>query len=372
MIDAADLGYRKLLMVDGQENRNQKNQIQHGSHGAADDAADENLLRIGNLGFLIVIGTALCAFAVYLAAFGFRNFSLPRLLGEILPWFVVSPDQDTWGQFGDFVGGVLNPVIGLLTVYLVLVSVRLQRKELRETRAEMKNSNAALKHQAFEQTFFTWLQSYRAIVSDVTYTMRDETLAAYGEPVVPRDIHGLRALHQAYTDHLSEHAVERVKSARVAAIFKEKGWDAGVAGLSTAEKRSVVLDRWEDLYELTEHHIASMFRTFYRLVKWVHEHPDLSAEEKWQYVGIARAQLSNIEMVYFFLNGHTALGGKFNFYIDRYALFDNMRFESDPVLKSLREAQELPFGEAAFKSELAKPKKKKGTGSPSEVAEAVE
>lgn len=50
-------------------------------------------------------------------------------------------DQEVFGQFGDFLGGVLNPVLGFATIILLVVSLSLQMEELSLTRAELKAAN---------------------------------------------------------------------------------------------------------------------------------------------------------------------------------------------------------------------------------------
>lgn len=52
--------------------------------------------------------------------------------------------QETFAQFGDFIGGTLNPILGFATVALLIWSIRLQMKELRLTREEL----AATKEEA--------------------------------------------------------------------------------------------------------------------------------------------------------------------------------------------------------------------------------
>lgn len=60
----------------------------------------------------------------------------------------LSDSQETWGQFGDFVGGTLNSVFGFLGFLILLSSLRLQAKELAETRQELKASSEAQRMQA--------------------------------------------------------------------------------------------------------------------------------------------------------------------------------------------------------------------------------
>jgi hypothetical protein len=54
--------------------------------------------------------------------------------------FLLSPRQDHWGQFGDFVGGLLNPLVALFAFYWLTESVRIQKQELSATRAALENA----------------------------------------------------------------------------------------------------------------------------------------------------------------------------------------------------------------------------------------
>ncbi len=49
-----------------------------------------------------------------------------------------------WGQLGDFVGGVVNPVLGFLTLTALAVTVAFQRQQLQNSRDELKESRAEL------------------------------------------------------------------------------------------------------------------------------------------------------------------------------------------------------------------------------------
>lgn len=49
-------------------------------------------------------------------------------------------DSDKWGAFGDFFGGILNPIVAFAAFYWLTQSVKLQKQELFETRLELKKS----------------------------------------------------------------------------------------------------------------------------------------------------------------------------------------------------------------------------------------
>src|SRR4051812_44080053 len=65
------------------------------------------------------------------------------LLAAYFSRFGTLPDKsEAWGQFGDFMGGVVNPFVGIFTILLLIRTLRLQRQELAETRAEMVRQGA--------------------------------------------------------------------------------------------------------------------------------------------------------------------------------------------------------------------------------------
>lgn len=55
-----------------------------------------------------------------------------------------------WGTFGDFVGGVLGPLLGFLSLIALLLTLVLQNRELEETRNELKQSRLAHEGQLAE------------------------------------------------------------------------------------------------------------------------------------------------------------------------------------------------------------------------------
>ncbi|MES1989288.1 MAG: hypothetical protein V4440_14890 [Pseudomonadota bacterium] len=89
--------------------------------------------------------------------------------------------RDELGQFGDYFGGALNPIFGFASFLALLVTIiyqakelKLSRNELELTRTELANSataltnqNKAIELQSFEQTFFSWLNTYRSLLESV-------------------------------------------------------------------------------------------------------------------------------------------------------------------------------------------------------------
>lgn len=86
----------------------------------------------------------------------------------------ISSTTAEWGQFGDYVGGLLNPAFSFLALLALLATFRLQVRELSISARELKNSsdalqqqNETLKRQAFEATFFQLLQLLNSIADSL-------------------------------------------------------------------------------------------------------------------------------------------------------------------------------------------------------------
>ncbi|HTF95261.1 MAG TPA: hypothetical protein VL995_03935 [Cellvibrio sp.] len=56
----------------------------------------------------------------------------------------ISGRQDAWGQFGDYVGGLINPMIGFITVWLLTVSMRQNHLMLIQANKELELARQAL------------------------------------------------------------------------------------------------------------------------------------------------------------------------------------------------------------------------------------
>lgn len=76
-----------------------------------------------------------------------------------------SRHQENWGQFGDFIGGVLNPFFALCALFALLYTIVLQVEEMQDMRAEFTKTVDAAKHQTFESTFFNLLRLHNENVA---------------------------------------------------------------------------------------------------------------------------------------------------------------------------------------------------------------
>lgn len=94
--------------------------------------------------WLKTITYCVICFLVTIGLFTLVKFALDNFT-EALAYSYMAPER--LGQFGDFLGGTLNPIFGFATVCLLLWSVFIQRKELSLTRDELSKSATALNNQ---------------------------------------------------------------------------------------------------------------------------------------------------------------------------------------------------------------------------------
>lgn len=112
----------------------------------------------------ILVGVIIVVIGVYVVTFGAHPAGGP----------------DTWGQFGDYLGGVMNPLIAFDAFYWVATSVILQKQELAETKAALVASQLAQQDQAETalhttkiQTLNIRLQSVSTRLSQVRHQMAE-------------------------------------------------------------------------------------------------------------------------------------------------------------------------------------------------------
>jgi uncharacterized membrane protein len=227
----------------------------------------------------------------------------------VVAYGIFFPDQyRNNGTWGDFTGGLLNPILTCLTFIGVLLTVALQRLELTFTREEVARSADALEAQEqslsfqnFETTFFEMLKMNNEINSSIDLYNYQTKRTTKG-----RDTFGvfLERLHARY-------------------IEKDRHVQQGYARF------------WKDAH--TE--LAHYFRFLFNFVRFVDE----AKKSEPYHMRLLRSQLSNSELALLFYNSLTPEGKKFRQYVEKHALFDNIH-----VSKLLEQKHILLFARAAY------------------------
>jgi len=98
------------------------------------------------------------------------------LIAAYVVWFgllhetTLSTTPESWGQFGDYVGGILNPIVAFFAFYWLTQSIRIQKEELAETRAALEES---AEYQA-EQAEHSRMSAYLSALTSNLVWLQDE------------------------------------------------------------------------------------------------------------------------------------------------------------------------------------------------------
>lgn len=144
----------------------------------------------------------------------FALFLLP--LAYVL-WFGVAQEKplsvktEDWGAFGDFIGGILNPLVALSAFYWLVHSVVIQKTELQATTAALQASQQAQQDQAltladqrYDATFFALLEQHNVVLNALTAKQPRSNASQSLMPVAA--VSRVNSIHQAvfYSDTIDE------------------------------------------------------------------------------------------------------------------------------------------------------------------------
>lgn len=226
--------------------------------------------------------------------------------------------KSTFGEWGDFFGGVLNPIFTFLTFMGLLVTIVLQQTELREARAEMKRSadalheqNISLRRQTFEATFFQMLSVHTGIVASI------DLVSDEGKVTRGRDCFSV-----FYT--------------RLSKIYRENTQKAN--GRHSDEE--VLRVSYKLFWRKHQVELGHYFRYLYNVIRFIKE----SGFVEGPYLRLIRAQLSDQEALLLFYNCIASEYGKnFRDLAEEFALLDNM-----PKIRVLRPSHLTLIDASAF------------------------
>ncbi|WP_444937707.1 putative phage abortive infection protein [Microbulbifer sp. JMSA002] len=212
----------------------------------------------------------------------------------------LSNDSGVWGAFGDFMGGVLNPIFAFMGLIALLLTISMQSEELNNSTKELRNSAEALMEQSkslerqnFENTFFQLISLHNEIVSGMKKRTgsRRNGIELEGRFCFTYFYGWMKEwydeLYLENFDHLtaSEHTYQK---------FLEEGVNT----------------------------FGHYFKNLYEIFRFIDES---KADDKEQYIRILRAQLSLYEEVILFYDCvHRPENDDIKGVLEKYSFFSNL------------------------------------------------
>ncbi len=243
------------------------------------------------------------------------------------------------GTFGDFFGGVLNPILTFLTLFGLIATIVIQRQELGLARIEYEKTADALSTQAIETTFFNMIDLHHKIVDELSLDLN--------ELVLPDN-----------------------KSKKVSDIFKNMIYQFNVMGLKiepdvkqfsgrkifhalsvflklSETKDMTIKDVYIQVQNQHNYILGHYFRNLYQIMKVIHKNESISDDDKTKYMGLLRAQLSTFELAILFINCLDGVcdDGEFRFLLYNYRMLEHLPMEYLGYSNSYKVARLLEFDE---------------------------
>jgi len=135
-----------------------------------------------------IVGAA----AVIVAVFAFYINKFHFDLG-----YGFSDDSAVWGQFGDYMGGSLNPILSFISIVLLLKSLGLQSQSNLDLREELEDNRKAEKLRFFSALFFNMISSQKNLLDSfaIRFSREDVHLTPGVNSIIfiEDEIHRLRS-----------------------------------------------------------------------------------------------------------------------------------------------------------------------------------
>lgn len=256
-------------------------------------------------------------------------------LGPLYPYwenfkkFEISHSTASWGTFGDYVGGVIGTLFGLISVVFIYFTFEDQRN--------------TSKREKFENKYYELIKLHRDNVAEIGIG-RD-----FGKKVfilILREFREILPLIKDLNIKLSLH-LDSMQIIEVAYISLFYGTGPNSTRILKKSLSSYKIHFLDDLvdelekfkgvtkikrtfkyvpFEGHQSRLGHYFRHIYQTIKFVDSQTFINAKEKKEYVKTIRAQLSNHEQALLLLNSLSKLGKSWNNenLIKKYSLVKNL------------------------------------------------
>ena len=250
-----------------------------------------------------------------------------------------------WANFGDFMGGTLNPILAALSLFGLLITIYYQNRELEETREELKKStkaqekqseslelqNQATKLQVFENTFFQLNKLFNDIKNSLSIKVdifMDDGGFSNGSGGQVTEYFGI--------DDNDYYLLDCIKTSKFISYEVIERY------LHIYKKRYKTWG-YDEFNVCYEKFTGSYFGLAYQVLKYI-DNSNLSKEEKNRYANIFRAQFTKDELEFLFYHCLGSIGRRhFKEYVENYEFFEHILLNDD-IEKQLLEYNIKAFG----------------------------
>ena len=208
-------------------------------------------------------------------------------------------DNELFGAYGDFVGGVLGSIFTLVSILLVIKTFKEQQKVSSQNEEE-------LKVQRFNDLFFELLRLYQSEVSELCGQKKYSeysTRRTEDEDFMQQEI---KYNDKDFFDIERKYIQKKYRNRK-----------------SYEKNRKDAVSYYMLFYIENSTKIGAYFRTLYRIYDLI-DNSDLQEASKKNYLKIMRAQLTDSELFFIRYNAMTYYGNNFIRYINKYHILKHL------------------------------------------------
>lgn len=247
----------------------------------------------------------------------------------------------SWGTFGDFIGGILNPIFALFAFYWLTYSVRLQIKELRDTKKELEKSADAQLETATHQKTIASLEESNVTTQKEILDLQEKTLQIQIESAQAQQQQiAIQNFESLFFELLKTktNAVNDIFSSDSQSENAKKRYGKDAIKYEVSKFKSYEDEsNWETYYrENLLSFWGSYFRICYQIVKLIDQNESIKPKKRQQYYkntmvsidqkkyfDIFRSTLTQYELEAFFFNCLYSYGApKFKILLTEYGVFE--------------------------------------------------
>ncbi|MFU8618288.1 putative phage abortive infection protein [Neisseria sp. LACPHL-SPEC-2024-00856] len=272
-----------------------------------------------------------------------KQLNLPILISSIMASIVVAitfiayasqfhsslGDQEKFGQFGDYIGGILNPTLTAVNIFLLIYFHKeiLDKTNQSQGTAEKSLQIAEQNLQKSQESFLLAEDRDQIfkLIENHHYILRS-LMAKDDEGEIHRGIDTFwlfRGMLEKGYKIQSRNTEEKKENAK-GAEEKKNGKDIN----SLKESYNFIYKEQQQ-----RQYLGHYFRNLFHIFKFIDE-SQFNEKEKSEYAEIVRAQLSYLELHFLFLNCLIEEGEDFRQYVTKFELLKELEyFEFNPKSK---------------------------------------
>ena len=237
--------------------------------------------------------------------------------------FSTTINEDLVSKFGNFIGGVIGTLLAFVAAILYYIALKAQREDIAINQQSMQIQTSALQKQIeefekqkeeLELTRKVYEQQYKTMVGQERI-MKIQQFES--------NFYSLLNVYIAIKSELNNSCSDKD-------YFKEK-FEEIQKSYTTGWINNTVLNchidsitSYVSIFHLHQGQLAHYFKTIYRLIKIVDSNLILNDSEKISYVKIIRSQLTDHEQLLMYYNYHSVYGEKSKQLIYKYNLLKHV------------------------------------------------